>query len=64
MSEENKFNQTKGNIEETVGNAIGDKEMEKEGKKDKVTGKAKEYVDEVSDKANNAIDKITDKFKK
>ena len=66
MAEEkdSKLEQAKGNVKETVGNATGDKELEKEGKDDKLTGKAKEYVENASDKANDAIDKLSDKFKK
>lgn len=55
---EDKFEQAKGNIKETVGNATDNKDLEKEGKGDKVSGKAKEVVDNVKDKANDVIDKL------
>lgn len=66
MAEEkdSKLEQAKGNIKETVGNATGDKETEKEGKQEKLAGKAKEYVEKGSDKANDTIDNLSDKFKK
>lgn len=61
---DSKFEQLKGNAKETIGNATGDKETEKEGKHEKVAGKAKEYVEKGSDKANESIDNLSDKFKK
>ncbi|MFG1564633.1 CsbD family protein [Staphylococcus aureus] len=50
MSEE-KFEQAKGNIKETIGDAIDNKDLKAEGKGDKASGKAKEVVDDVKDKA-------------
>ena len=61
---DSKLEQAKGNVKETVGNATGDKDLEKEGKNDKFAGKAKEKVEQASDKANDAIDNLSDKFKK
>ncbi|MCG2247389.1 CsbD family protein [Staphylococcus epidermidis] len=55
---EDKFEQAKGNIKETVGNATDNKELEKEGKGDKASGKAKEAVENVKEKANDVIDKF------
>ncbi|MDU3213301.1 MAG: CsbD family protein [Staphylococcus epidermidis] len=49
---EDKFEQAKGNIKETVGNATDNKELEKDGKGDKASGKA------VKEKANDVIDKF------
>nr|WP_263313941.1 CsbD family protein [Mammaliicoccus sp. Marseille-Q6498] len=56
--EEGKFEQAKGNVKETVGNATDNQELENEGKKDKTSGKAKEAVENVKDKANGLIDKF------
>ena len=56
MAEDNKFEQAKGNIKETVGNATDNKELEKDGKGDKASGKAKEAVENVKEKANDVID--------
>ena len=58
MADDSKFDQQKGNIKETIGNATGDKDMESEGKKDKNTGKAKEFVENAKNKANETIDKF------
>ncbi len=58
MADESKFEQAKGNIKETVGNATDNKDLETEGKKDKASGKAKEAVENVQDKANEVIDKF------
>ncbi|REH75363.1 CsbD family protein [Staphylococcus felis] len=57
MSEE-KFEQAKGNIKETIGNATNNENLKKEGKGDKASGKTKEIVDDVKDKANDFIDKV------
>ncbi|MCD2137076.1 CsbD family protein [Salinicoccus halitifaciens] len=64
MAEDSKFDQQKGNIKETIGNATGDKDMESEGKKDKNAGKAKEFVDKAKNKTNETIDKFTKGDKK
>lgn len=55
---EDKFEQAKGDIKETVGNATDNKELEKDGKGDKASGKAKEAVENVKEKANDVIDKF------
>ena len=55
---EDKFEQAKGNIKETVGNATDNHELEKDGKGDKASGKAKEAVENVKEKANDVIDKF------
>ena len=55
---EDKFEQAKGNIKETVGNATDNKELEKDGKGDKASCKAKEAVENVKEKANDVIDKF------
>lgn len=58
MADESKFEQAKGNVKETVGNATDNKELENEGKKDKTSGKAKEVVENAKNKANDVIDKF------
>ncbi|CRV16903.1 uncharacterized protein YjbJ (UPF0337 family) [Staphylococcus saprophyticus] len=58
MADENKFEQAKGNVKETVGNVTDNKELENEGKEDKTSGKAKEFVENAKDKANEVIDKF------
>ena len=44
---EDKFEQAKGNLKETVGNVTDNKDLEKEGQNDKASGKAKEAVENV-----------------
>lgn len=58
MAAESKFEQTKGNIKETIGNATNNQELENEGQEDKTSGKAKEFVENAKDKANGLIDKF------
>ena len=41
---EDKFEQAKGNLKETVGNVTDNKDLEKEGQNDKASGKAKEEL--------------------
>ena len=55
---EDKFEQAKGNLKETVGNVTDNKDLEKEGKNHKASGKAKEAVENVKNKANDLIDKV------
>ena len=57
MAEE-KLEQVKGNIKETVGDATNNDNLEQEGKKDKASGKAKEVIDNVKDKASDVVDKF------
>ena len=58
MADENKFEQAKGNVKETLGNVTDNKDLENEGKEDKTSGKAKEFVENAKDKANDVIDKF------
>ncbi|MBT2814749.1 CsbD family protein [Staphylococcus coagulans] len=58
MADESKFDQAKGNIKETVGNISGNKELEQEGKEDKVAGKIKEVAENAKDKVNDLVDKF------
>ena len=55
---EDKFEQAKGNLKETVGNVTDNKDLEKESQNDKASGKAKEAVENVKNKANDLIDKV------
>ncbi|MBA8758862.1 CsbD family protein [Staphylococcus coagulans] len=56
---ENKFEQAKGNVKETVGNVTDNKSLENEGKGDKASGKAKDAIDNVKEKAKDALNKFT-----
>ena len=55
---EDKLEQVKGNIKETVGDATNNDNLEQQGKKDKASGKAKEVIDNVKDKASDVVDKF------
>ena len=52
------LNKLKVILKETVGNATDNKDLEQEGKEDKTSGKAKEFVDNAKEKANDVIDKF------
>ena len=57
---EDKFEQAKGSLKETVGNATDNKDLEKEGQSDKASGKAKEVVENVKEKAEDVKEKAED----
>ena len=44
------IDETKGRMKEAAGDLTDDEELQREGKVDKATGKAKDVVDNVSDK--------------
>jgi len=45
----------KGRMKEGVGEATDDEQLEREGKVDRLTGKAKDAADAVSDKVKDAL---------
>ncbi|HEV2844809.1 MAG TPA: CsbD family protein [Thermoanaerobaculia bacterium] len=45
----------KGRVKEAAGNLTGDKDLEREGKVDQATGKAKEGLDKLTDKVKDAL---------
>jgi uncharacterized protein YjbJ (UPF0337 family) len=47
----------KGRIKEAAGDLTGDKDLQREGKVDQATGKAKEGVERVSDAAKDILGK-------
>jgi len=47
--------EAKGRIKEAAGDLTGDKDLQREGKVDQASGKAKDAVDDVSDKAKDAL---------
>jgi uncharacterized protein YjbJ (UPF0337 family) len=47
--------EAKGRIKEAAGDLTGDKDLQREGKVDQVSGKAKDAVDKASDKAKDAL---------
>ena len=51
-----------GNIQEGIGNATGDREMQAEGTANQVEGKGQQAVGNVKDAAGNVGDAIKDVF--
>ena len=45
----------KGRAKEAFGDLTGDKDMKREGKMDKASGKVKDAIDDVKDKASDAM---------
>lgn len=58
MDKESKQEQAKGNLKETAGNVLGNKDLENEGKQDKASGKVKEATDNAKEKVNEVVDKL------
>jgi uncharacterized protein YjbJ (UPF0337 family) len=52
----------KGRAKEAVGDLTDDRDLKNEGKADRASGKAKEFVDDVKDKADDVIDNVKDKL--
>jgi uncharacterized protein YjbJ (UPF0337 family) len=53
-----KAEQAKGAVKETVGHAIGNRELEREGQGDKAQGQVNEKVGEVRRKVGDAISDV------
>ena len=53
---EGKLEQARGNIKEGVGDAIGDKKMEREGQVDQAKGHVKEGVGDLKEGVDKAAD--------
>jgi uncharacterized protein YjbJ (UPF0337 family) len=49
--------ETKGRIKEAAGDLTGDKDLQREGKVDQASGKAKDAVDGAADKLKGAVDR-------
>lgn len=45
----------KGRVKEAVGDLTDDKDLQREGKVDKASGKAKDTIDKAGDKAKDAL---------
>jgi len=52
----------KGRAKEAAGDLTNDRHLKNEGKADRASGKAKEFVDDVKDKTDDAIDSVKDKL--
>jgi uncharacterized protein YjbJ (UPF0337 family) len=53
-----KTDQAKGRVKEAAGVLTGDKDLESEGKADRVAGEVKEKVGDVEDKVEDLVDKV------
>jgi uncharacterized protein YjbJ (UPF0337 family) len=49
--------ETEGRIKEAAGDLTGNKDLQREGKVDQASGKAKDAVDGASDKVKDALDR-------
>ena len=58
MSLEEKIDQAKGAIKESVGKVTGDKKIEKEGAAEKVSSKIKEVAEDVKDAIDGTIEGV------
>jgi uncharacterized protein YjbJ (UPF0337 family) len=58
-----KSDQVKGRAKEAAGILTGNKDLEAEGKADRLTGEAEEKIDHAKDKINELIDEAADKAK-
>jgi len=52
----------KGRAKEAVGDLTDNRRLKNEGKADRASGKAKEFVDDVKDKADDVIDRVKEKL--
>jgi len=52
----------KGRTKEAVGDLTDNRRLKNEGKADRASGKAKEFVDDAKDKAEDAIDSVKEKL--
>jgi uncharacterized protein YjbJ (UPF0337 family) len=57
-----KSDQVKGRVEEAVGALTDDKDLKREGRKDRIAGEAKEKLEHAKDKLEDAVDTTKDKI--
>ena len=55
-----KTDQAKGRVKEAVGSLTDDKDLKREGQRDRLAGEAKEKVGDIKDKVEDVIDKTKD----
>lgn len=58
----NNFDQLKGRAKEAAGDLTDNDRLKREGKTDRVAGKAKEMVDKGRDKAEEKVDALKDRI--
>jgi uncharacterized protein YjbJ (UPF0337 family) len=54
----------KGRAKEAAGDLTNDKDLKNEGRADRASGKAKEFIDNAEDKAKELVDDVRDKLHK
>lgn len=59
-----KLDQAKGAIKETVGGALGDRDMEAEGQADRASGNVQEGYGEAKHKVGDAVKDVGDAIKR
>ena len=58
------LDQTKGKVEQAIGDLTGDDELKRQGKADETAGKVKDAMKDVEDKAEGIVDSVKDAFHK
>lgn len=61
MSDDNRIDKVTGQVKETAGKAIGDGELENEGKAQRGIAQAKEAVDDAVHKVGGAVKRAANK---
>lgn len=56
--------QFKGKAKQAVGDLVGNKDLQKEGKTDEKAGDVKDFVKGVKDKMDDVVDKVKEKVSK
>lgn len=54
------MDRAKGRAKEAAGDLTGDRDLQREGKADRMGGDIKEKVGKVADKAGDAVDRVKD----
>lgn len=56
--------QFKGMAKQAVGDLLGNKDLQKEGRADEKAGDVKGFVEDVKDKVDDVVDKVKEKVSK
>jgi len=51
-----------GRVKQAAGDLTDDQELQEEGEKDELAGKAKDTIDDAKQAASNAVDSVRDKL--
>lgn len=58
------IDKAKGKAKQAAGDLTGDKDLEREGKRDELVGKAKGLIGDLKDKAEDGMDAVKEKIDK